>query len=257
MLNLIKLLTILFLISGFSYSQTVDEILEQYFETVGQEKILEETTLKAVGKILQGGMEIPFTAYQKRPMKMRTEGTFQGMQFLQGYDGEKGWSLNPFMGQTEAVVLTEEQNDQMTMQADFDGPYYNYKEKGYKMELTGTETMDDIEVYVIKLTRPNGDVITTYFDAENYVPLKTKSKTKVQGVETEAESFFSNYKETSNGVIAAHSLETKVGGQTVMQMVFDEIYYGVELDDSIFEMPKAEKKGTAPEAETDTTKSGK
>lgn len=257
MLKQIKLLALLLLIASISYAQTVDEILEKYFETIGQENLLKETSMKAVGKLLQGGMEIPFKAYQKRPMKTLTEGTFQGMTFRQGYDGTTGWALNPFAGQTEAVTLTAEQNDQMTMQADFDGPYYNYKEKGYKMEFVGTETMDDIEVNVVSLTRPNGDVITTYFDAENYVPLKTKSKTNVQGVETEAESFFSNYKDAGNGIITPYEVETKVGGQTVMQMVFDEINYGVEIDDAIFDMPKPEPKAetTPEETESDTTKS--
>ena len=44
--------------------------------------------------------------------------------------------------------------------------YCNYKEKGYELEFTGTEELDDMEAYILKLTRPNGDVITSYIDSD-------------------------------------------------------------------------------------------
>jgi hypothetical protein len=125
----------------------------------------------------------------------------------------------------------------MLIQADYDGLFYNYKEKGYTVEFTGKEKVDDIDCFILKLTRPNGDVINTYIDAENYVPLKMNSKMKMQGVETEAETIFSNYKYT-NEILTAHSIETKMNGQTVMQMVLDEITYGNDCPDSIFQMPE-------------------
>ena len=140
----------------------------------------------------------------------------------------------------------------MKMQADYDGIFYNYKEKGYKLEYTGTEELDDIEVYVLKLTRPNGDVITSYIDSENYVMLKTKSKMKVQGVDTEAETIFSNYKYVDE-ILNPFSIETKVNGETVMQMVFDEITYNVDIDDSIFEMPEVTAPADSMEAGSDRT----
>jgi outer membrane lipoprotein-sorting protein len=145
------------------------------------------------------------------------------------------------------------------MQADYDGIFYNYEEQGDKLEYVGTEELDDIEVYVLKLTRKNGDVIDSYIDAENYVVLKTKSKMNVQGVESEAETIFSNYKYVDE-MLNPFSMETKVNGETVMQMVFDEIAYNVDIDDSIFEMPEitapadSMEVGTDKEPETETDK---
>ena len=222
---------------GISSAQTVDEILAEYFKAIGQDKLLTTNNFITKGKIVQGQFEIPFTAYQKRPMSFRSEAEFQGMKIASGFDGTKGWSINPMMGSTDPQPLTEEQIDRMKIQSDYDGPFYNYKEKGYTVELTGKEKVDDIDTYAIKLTRPNGDVITTYLDAENYVPLKMKSKLKIQGVEQEAETIFSNYKSV-NDILTAHSVETKMNGQTVMQMVLDEITYDTDVPDSIFEMPE-------------------
>ena len=228
-----------------TYAQTVDEVLADYFAANGQDKLLETTSMETKGKIIQGQFEIPFTSYHKRPFYFKSEAEFQGMKISSAFDGEKGWSINPMMGSSDPQPLTEEQIDRMKIQADYDGILYNYKEKGYKVELTGNDKVDDIDCYVISLTRPNGDVITSYIDSENYVLLKTKSKIKVQGVDTEAETYFSNYKMV-DGILQPYSIETKVNGNTAMQMAFDEFKFNVDFPDSIFDMPEV----TAP---ADTT----
>ena len=220
-----------------SFSQTVDEILAEYFAVQGQEKLLATNTFTTKGKIIQGQFEIPFTSLQKRPMNFRSEAEFQGMKIISAFDGTMGWSINPMMGSSDPQPMTEEQIDRMKMEADYDGMFYNYAGKGYKVEFTGNEPVDDIDTYVLKLTRPNGDIITSYIDAENYVILKTKSKMKVQGVDTEAETLFSNYKYIDN-ILIPFAIETKMNGQTVMQMVFDEISYNIDMPDSLFQMPE-------------------
>lgn len=245
MKNLVKSFLLVMIFTSLSYSQTVDEILEQHFAAIGQEKLLATNTMSTKGKIVQGQFEIPFTSYQKRPMNFRSEAEFQGMKISSGFDGTQGWSVNPMMGSTDPQPMTEEQIDRMKIQADYDGLFYNYKEKGYTVEFIGKETVDDIETYVLKLTRPNGDVITSYIDAENYVLLKSKSKMMMQGVETETEVIFSNYKYV-NEILNPFSMETKMNGQTAMQMTFDEISYDTDMPDSMFAMPEI----TAP---ADTT----
>jgi outer membrane lipoprotein-sorting protein len=220
-----------------TFAQTVDEILAEHFKAVGQEKLLATNTFMTKGKIIQQQFEIPFTSYHKRPLKFRSEAEFQGMKISSAYDGNIGWYTNPMMGSSDPQPMTEEQIDQLKTQADYDGMFYNYKEKGYTVELIEKKSVDDIETYVLKLTRPNGDIITYYIDAENYVLLKSESKIKMQGVETESETIFSNYKYV-NDILIAFSMETKMNGQTAMQMLFDEITYNVDIPDSMFEMPK-------------------
>ena len=239
------ILSLIFISSSFA--QTVDEILAEYFAVQGQEKLLATNTFSSKGKIVQGEFEIPFTSFQKRPMKFRSEAEFQGMKIVSAFNGETGWSINPMTGSTDPQPMTAEQLDRMKIQADYDGLFYNYADKGYTVEFMGKEPVDDIETYVLKLTRPNGDIITSHIDEENYVILKTKSKMKIQGVDTEAETFFSNYKYV-NDILIPFAIETKMNGETVMQMVFDEFTYNPDLDDSIFEMPEV----TAPTDSTDS-----
>ncbi|HSW53446.1 MAG TPA: outer membrane lipoprotein-sorting protein [Ignavibacteriaceae bacterium] len=248
MKNLVLSILMTMIFASLSFAQTVDEILEQHFAASGQEKLLATNTFMSKGKIMQMQFEIPFTSYHKRPMKFRSEAEFQGMKISSAYDGNIGWYANPMMGSSDPQPMTEEQIDQLKTQADYDGIFYNYKEKGYTVELIEKKTVDDIETYVLKLTRPNGDIITYYIDAENYVLLKSESKIKMQGVETESETIFSNYKFV-NEILIAHSMETKVNGETMMQMVFEEITYDVEIPDSMFEMPAAEEQPDSTDSE--------
>jgi hypothetical protein len=239
---------LIMIFASLSFAQTVDEILEQHFAATGQEKQLATNTFMTKGKIMQMQFEIPFTSYHKRSMKFRSEAEFQGMKISSAFDGNVGWSINPMMGSSDPQPMTEEQIDLMKIQADYDGLFYNYEEKGSTVEFIGREDIDDIETYVLKLTRPNGDVITSYIDAENYVLLKMNSKIKMQGVETEAETIYSNYNYV-NDILAAHSIETKMNGQTVMQMVLEEIIYDVDIPDSMFEMPAAEEQADSTDSE--------
>lgn len=247
MKNLVVTFLLMMIFTSSSFSQTVDEILAEHFAAIGQDKLLATNTVMMKGKIIQQSFEIPFTSYQKRPMNFRSEAEFQGMKISSGFDGTQGWSINPMMGSTDPQPMTEEQIDRMKIQADYDGLFYNYKEKGYTVEFVGKENVDDIETYVLKLTRPNGDVVTSYIDAENYVLLKSKSKMKIQGVDTETEVIFSNYKYV-NEILNPFSMETKMNGETAMQMTFDEISYDTDMPDSLFLMPEI----TAP---SDSTKS--
>ncbi len=220
-----------------SFAQTADAVLVEYFETIGQDKLLETNTYVTKGKILQAQFEIPFTAYNKKPMSYNLEAEFQGMKIITAFNGVSGWSINPMMGSTEPQPMTDEQIEKTKLQADYDGIYYNYAEKGYKVEFVDKDFLDDIEVYILKLTTPTGDIITSYFDTENNVLLKSSSNMTMQDVETEFEMYFSNYKFVDE-ILVPFAIETKVNGETMMNMVIDEVTYNVEIPDSMFEMPE-------------------
>lgn len=226
-------------------SETVDDILTLYFQTIGQDKLLATNTYETKGKIIQAQFEIPFTSYNKRPMSYKLEAEFQGMKIITAFDGISGWSINPMMGSPDPQPMTAEQVEKTKLQADYDGIFYNYADKGYKVVFIDKDFVDDIEVYVLQLTTPTDDIITSYFDTENNVLLKSSSNIIMQDVETEFEMYFSNYKYV-NEILIPFSVETKVNGNTMMNMVIDEVTYDVDVPDSMFEMPQT----TAPSDST-------
>lgn len=241
MKKLILLLSLFLISLPVSFAQVADEavdnILTLYFETIGQDNLLKTNTYVTKGKIMQAQFEIPFTSYNKRPMSYRLEAEFQGMKIITAFNGVSGWSINPMMGSTEAQPMTDEQVEKTKLQADYDGMYYNYTEKGYTVEFMDKDFVDDIEVYVLQLTTSTGDIITSYFDTENNVMLKSSSNITMQDVETQFEMYFSNYKFVDE-ILVPFSIETKVNGNTMMNMVVEEVIYNVDVPDSMFEMPE-------------------
>ena len=237
---------ILTIISSLTLSaQTLDEILKSYYEARGgYDKVKAVKSMKATGKQMMQGIEIPFIIYQKRPNFMLAEVTVQGQTILQGYDGETAWIVNPLTGSTDPQIMPEEQAKQIVEQADMDGHLFDYKEKGHTVELIGKEDMEGTEVYNLKVTLKDGDIRYDYLDAEYFVELKVSAKIVRQETEIEVDTYTSDYKEVG-GLMIPHSMETKRGGTTVSQITIDTVELDVEMDDAMFKMPgKTEKEET-------------
>ena len=239
MKKLTLLLISVFLLAGFNLQaqdMSLDEILDEHFETIGQKKLLKINNQVITGKISQMGMELPFKIIQQRPDKFYLEADVQGSLMQQVYNGETGWIIAPMMGSTEPVDITGPDLDNMKQQADMDGYLWNWKERGLKCELVGKEDMEGSEVYNIKLTKENGGIDNYYIDAENFVILKTKTKVTQMGSEVEQETYLSNYKPVG-GIVIPFNMEIRSSGMVVATMVLEEVLIDQDIDDSIFVKP--------------------
>ncbi len=234
--NIFISLIVAFVAISISSAQDLDNILDKHFETIGQKKLLKVKTVQATGKAVMMGMDSPFKMVSKRPNKILVTVEFQGAKIIQAYDGETAWMINPMMGSAEPMDVTGPEADGLIESGDLDGQLWNYKEKGHQLELEGTEEVDGDEAYVLKLTKKNGNIDYYYMETESYLILKIKSKTIMNGSETEAEALLSNYQEV-NGYVMAFTIEQKYGGQTAMTIMMDEVETNVEVDDSIFSKP--------------------
>lgn len=228
-------LTFLFCLQASA--QTVDELIKKSIDAQGgAAKLKAVKSMKVTGKIIQQGIEIPITIQQKRPAMVRIDVTFQGKTQTAAYDGQSGWKTNPFQGSPDPEKAAGDELKELEEQSDMDGQLVDYKAKGHTVELIGKEDMEGTPVYKLKLTLKNGDVRNIYIDAENSLALKVNMKRKTPGGEIEADQYVGNYKQVS-GLMMAFSLETKIAGQTVTQIVFDKVEMDVPIDDSVFKMP--------------------
>jgi hypothetical protein len=227
---------VLAIVAGNAQEMNLDNVLDAYYKATGVGKMKDWTTLTAKGKTIAGGMEFPFTMTMKRPSKLRVEAEVQGNKMIQSFDGQQGWSIVPWLGTSAPQDMTADDIKTMKDQSDMEGALYNWKEKGHQAELLGKEDMEGSPAYKIKLTKANGDIDTYFIDAENFILLKTSSKIKVQGNETESESLFTNYRDI-NGVLMAGTVTTKIKDQTVSQIVIDSTEINLAVSDSIFMKP--------------------
>ncbi len=224
---------------------SVDEILKKHHDALGGEaKIKAIQSIKMTGKAVVGGgqMEAPMTMQQKRPGMMRMELSFQGMSFIQAFDGTTAWMINPFQGGTEPQKSDEEQTKDAVEDADLDGVLMDYKAKGHSVELVGKEDVEGTAAYKLKVTKKSGKVDYQFLDAKTFLPLKTITRRKQMGQELEIEVLPSGFKPV-NGVLMPHALEQKMGGRGMMQLTVDKIEVNVAIDDAQFKMPvKKEEK---------------
>ncbi len=222
-------------------AQTVDEVLAKNFEARGGlEKIKAVQSFKATGTLsIQGGMmQGEFTMWQKRPNKLRMDVSIQGMDIVQGYDGETTWRIMPpaMGGSGSAEEFNDAQAEQMIEQADLDGFLVDYKEKGHQVELLGKEDMEGTEVYHLKVTLAKGLVIHAFLDAETYIELKYTATREIPGFgETEMDTLLGDYKEV-DGLMVPHSIANKVKGQTFSELIINSIESNLEIQDSKFSM---------------------
>ncbi len=229
--------TVLFLIAGNSImAQSLDDILKEHFSAIGQDSILKGNTQKLTGKMIQGGIEIPFIQMAKRPDKIRVEGTFQGLTFIQTYNGKEGWSLNPFAGVTDPQPMSEDDLKGMHYQADMDGMLWNWNEKGYTVTFDGKDDMEGTSCLKIKLDTKEGDSFTYYIDSDSYLMLRSNSKMKRMGNEMESDTYYSNYMMV-HGIAVPGKIETKMKDQLMGTLVIENVELNTDLDDALFEKP--------------------
>lgn len=232
-----KILSVLLLISGnLVQSQSLDDVLKEHFSAMGQDNILKVNTQRLTGKMIQSGIEIPFIQLAKRPDKVRVEGTFQALTFIQTYNGKEGWTVNPFAGVTDPQPITEDALKSLKYQADMDGMLWNWKEKGYTVTLEGKEDMEGTSCFKIKLVTKEGDSFTYYIDSDSYIMIRSNTKMKVQGNETEADTYYSNYLQVE-GMAVPGKIETKVNGQLAGTIIVDKVELNIDLADTLFDKP--------------------
>jgi outer membrane lipoprotein-sorting protein len=217
-------------------SQSLDDILKEHFSATGQDNIIKVNDQKLTGKMIQGNIEIPFIQMAKRPDKLRVEGTFQELTFIQAYNGKEGWSINPFAGVTDPQPMSEDDLKSMRYQADMDGMLWNWKEKGYTVTFDGNEDMEGTPCYKIKLETKEGDFFTYYIDSDSYIMLRSNSKMKMMGNEIESDTYYSNYM-MIDGIAVPGKIETKMKDQLMGAIIIEKVEFNPGLGDALFEKP--------------------
>jgi len=237
-------------LASFAVAEGLEAIVAKNLEARGGlDKIRSVDSVRLSGTMTMGGqMEAPFTWQWKRPDKLRLEFKFQGMTGIQAFDGETGWRVMPFGGQTDPEEVSEDERKLFEEQADFDGPLIDSEKKGYTVEYLGAEEVEGTEAHKLKLTK--GDNVTyLYLDAEYFLEIKSEAKRTVRGQEVEIETAVGDYKDVE-GLLIAHSIESKPKGASQGQTItFEKIELNVELDDSQFVMPEVEEAEAEPESE--------
>ncbi len=219
-------------------AQSLDQVLAKYYEAVGGlSKLKAVSAMRVSGRMTLGqGMEASFVRITKRPNLVRVDFTMQGMTGTQAYDGQMGWMLMPFMGQTAPEAMPADLAKNLAEEADFDGPLVDYQARGIRVELMGQEQVEGTATFKLKVTMPSGDVTYYYLDAEQYLPIRTEAKRTIQGQEFSVSTTMGDYK-PEGGLLLPHSIQVTGQGPGVQAFLIEKVELDPPLKDEDFKMP--------------------
>lgn len=228
--------------TGFvSTAQTVDKIIANHLEAVGgAEKWQSFESMRVTGNALQMGLTYPFTVISMRPNLNKVVAEVMGKQFIDAFDGTEAWGLNPFMGSPDPQKKTPEESKEASYQ-NFESDFLNYKEKGNTITLEGKEEIEGAECHVLKVVKAEGKEDYYFMDTEAHVPIMVRSYIMSGPMKGKAiETYFSDYQEVEGaGIFVAFTMEQRMDGQVVMQMVTDKVEFNTgDITAEMFAFPK-------------------
>jgi outer membrane lipoprotein-sorting protein len=237
--KLLFLAALLVSVSSLS-AQTANSIIANYITARGGlDKIKSVKTERVTGTIsFAPNTEGPFFIERKRPLKLHMEISVGGQTLIRIYDGKKaGWIYNPFEPNPSVQPMSDYDLQNIFDEADFDGPFVDYVQKGNKVEFVGKEDILSKPAYKLKLTNKNGDVSFFYFDTSTSLLLKWEGTRKVNEKDVPWESFFHEFREV-NGLKYPFLIESNAPGSDQKQRISAEnIEINIPIDDARFEKP--------------------
>ena len=220
-------------------AQTVDEIVARHIEARGGlERIEAVRSIRMTGRANAGpGRDALVLREIKRPGRIRTEFTVQGMTGVYAFDGESGWEVSPFLGRMDPEPMSPRSARQAREQADIAGPLVDWRAKGHRVTLVGRETVDGREAYRLEVTLAGGTVRHDAIDAESFLLVKTESTRIVRGRERSIVTSFGDYKEVE-GLLFAHAIVASAGDTARrLSVVVETVELNPTLDEARFRMP--------------------
>lgn len=235
-------LTTLFVLPLSLPAQTADDVINAYINARGGlAKIKAVQTERVTGVItFAPGVEGPFFVERKRPLKMHMEITVNGQSLIRVYDGKSaGWIYNPFAPNASVAAMSAADLAGIADEADFEGPFVDYKAKGNQIEFAGKEQIEGKVVHKLKLTDKQGDASYFYFDASTGLLMKWQGLRKIGDKELPWETYFRDFREV-DGLKYPFLVESAaLDSDQIQKITATKIETNITLNDSHFAKPAA------------------
>ena len=226
-------------------AQTADDVINAYLKARGGlPKIRAIQTERVTGTISFGpNLEGPFFVERKRAA---------GQTLIRVYDGKSaGWVYNPFVPQPSVTPMTADDIRGISEEADFEGPFIDYKSKGNQIEYAGKEDVDGKQANKLKLTNKYGDLSYFFFDPSTGLILKWQGTRKNGDKDIPWQTYFRDFRAV-DGLQYPFLVESgAIGSDQIQKITATKIEINIPLDEASFSQPKAP---TSPPAPADPAK---
>ena len=225
--------------STIVFGQTTEEVLSKHQAAMGSpEKWSAVKSLVMKNKFSVQGMDIESKTSVLVGQGFRTEVEVMGNEIITAIDGENGWMMRPAMmgGTGSPEAMPADQVKMASSQKNIGSTLIIAQKEGAKIELVSKEKLDGADVYLLKITKKDGDESQVYVSASTFFIVKTTGKLKANGQEIDTEVNFSNYK-LVDGLYFPFTIETAspMGGMMTVDTLSVEV--NPSIDASIFAKP--------------------
>lgn len=198
---------------------TAQSLLDKNLEARGGADAL--AAIKAIqfqGKmIFPGDFELAYSEVRARGgadgVEARMEGNVQGLTYMQGYDGQTAWRVNPFEGRRDAETMSGDEARSMSDSSRIDGVLQDARKDGSTISYLGREDFDGTPAYKLKVTQKDGDEFTYLLDPDTFLEIKISETRKIRGAPQTTETELGDY-EKVGGVYFPMSVESWPQGQS-------------------------------------------
>ncbi len=218
-----------------SYAQTADEIVTKYITAIGgADNWKKVNSVTSEGTLTVQGADVAVTMTVLNGKGMRQNISVMGMTGYQIMTPNGGWNYMPFNGQQTPEPATEETVKESADQYDTQGALIDYKTKGHSVEYLGKEDVEGTEAHKLKITHKSGKVETMYLDPVSFLAIRTVTKQKANGQETEITTSMSNYKKLPEGILVPMSVSIPVGPGMNADLTISKVEINKPVDEAIF-----------------------
>ncbi len=230
-------------------AQTADGIINAYLKARGGlAKIKAINTERVTGTItFAPGVAGPFIVERERSLKMHMQLTINGQSLIRVYDGKSaGWVYNPFAPNAAVTPMTADDLRGIADEADFEGPFVDYKAKGNHIEYVGKDAFEGIPAQKLKLTGKQGDVSYFLFDASTGLILEWLGTRKIGDKDVPWETVFRDFREV-DGLKYPFLVESgAVGSEQIQKIAAEKIEVNIPINEARFGKPDVPAPSSAP-----------
>lgn len=211
-------------------------IIERHVKALGPDDP-SVTSMRATGTLSMPAQGISGTVeiVAARPNRTLLKAQIPGIGSLEsGFDGERGWSVDPIMG---PALLDGTALEQAKFDAAFDGPFHDLS-RFTALALAGTETFDGREVHRVNAVNARGDASTEYFDVATGLHAGSVTTRETPMGAIEVTSIIRDYRPEGPALQAHQLVQQMMGVEQVITI--EKFEYNVATADT-FAMPPAVK----------------
>jgi outer membrane lipoprotein-sorting protein len=213
-------------------AQSLTDILSRHQAASGFSARQKVRTLTSIGKVTQMGNTLPISIIQKRPNKYRFDVHLDEGRITQAYDGNFGWSYNPFTG-VDTLPLDGQELAQIRESADFDGMLYTYRQKGFTAQLLGKVPLGTRSAWKIQIRKPSGEIMNFFIDTVTYLVVKSDVEFIINKMPYVAESVFLDFRKVG-GMVLPYLVQTR-NGAMLTETRIDTVRLNETMEDYYFQ----------------------